>query len=119
MGDTQLLPGYCLLLAYPEVSQLNDLYGEDRNQFLADMTALGDAIKTVTGAARINYSIYGNLDPFLHAHVWPRYAWEKDPIRTLPPLSIPNELREAPEVLFDIGRHGGLMRKIREQLQHS
>ena len=117
MGDTQFLPGYCLLLAHPEVSQLNDLHGPSRDQFLRDMTALGDAIKAVTGAVRINYSIYGNLDPFLHAHVWPRYTWEDEETRTTPPLSIPLELREAPSVMFDMGRHSGLMRKIREELE--
>jgi len=117
MGDTQFLPGYCLLLAYPEVAQLNDLHGASRDQFLRDMTTLGDAIKLVTGAVRINYSIYGNLDPFLHAHVWPRYTWEDEEVRTTPPLSIPMELREAPSVMFDMGRHGGLMRKIREELE--
>lgn len=119
MGDTQFLPGYCLLLAYPEVSQLNDLHGQARDQFLRDMTTLGDAVKLVTGAVRVNYSIYGNLDPFLHAHVWPRYTWEEGDVRTTPPLSIPMELREAPSVMFDMGRHGGLMRKIREELERS
>ena len=30
----------------------------------------------VTGAERINYEILGNVEPALHAHVIPRYAWE-------------------------------------------
>jgi len=117
IGDTQFLPGYSLLLAYPEVSQLNDLRGSAREQFLYDMTLLGDAVKAVTGAVRMNYSVYGNLDPFLHAHVWPRYAWEHDDFRTLPPFNYPTELREDPAALFDMGKHGGLMRKIREELE--
>ncbi len=119
MGDTQFLPGYALLLAYPEAASLNDLRGSQRDQFLRDMTALGDAVKSVTGAVRINYSIYGNLDPFLHAHVWPRYLWEEEIYRTLPPLSIPVEARENPAAMFDMGKHTGLMRKIREELQRS
>ncbi|MFI9452759.1 hypothetical protein [Amycolatopsis sp. NPDC052450] len=24
----------------------------------------------------MNVEILGNTDPFLHAHVWPRYDWE-------------------------------------------
>ncbi|CCH34612.1 hypothetical protein ABZ816_30380 [Actinosynnema sp. NPDC047251] len=24
----------------------------------------------------MNLEILGNTDPFLHAHVWPRYSWE-------------------------------------------
>jgi diadenosine tetraphosphate (Ap4A) HIT family hydrolase len=25
---------------------------------------------------RVNVEILGNTDPYLHAHVWPRYEWE-------------------------------------------
>lgn len=117
IGDTQFLPGYSLLLAYPEVSQLNDLHGAARDQFLKDMAAIGDAVKEATGADRINYSIYGNLDPFLHAHVWPRYRWEDDAYRTLPPFNYPATIREDPSNLFNMGRHAGLMRKIREAIR--
>lgn len=117
IGDTQFLPGYCLLLAYPEVGQLNDLHGAARDQFLRDMAALGDAVKESTGADRINYSIYGNLDTFLHAHVWPRYTWEDDDLRVMPPFNYPEVIRSDPAHSFDMGKHGGLMRKIREALQ--
>jgi len=117
IGDTQFLPGYCLLLAYPEVGQLNELHGASREQFLSDMAALGDAVKIATGAVRINYSIYGNLDPFLHAHVWPRFASEDNAYRTMPPFNYPLEIREDPTHMFDMGRHGALMRRIREVLE--
>ena len=117
IGDTQFLPGYCLLLAYPEVGQLNDLYGATREQFLRDMAVLGDAVKEATGAERMNYSIYGNLDPFLHAHIWPRYAWEDAAFHTLPPFNYPASIREDFSNLFDMGKHGGLMGKIREELE--
>src|SRR5579862_7979366 len=73
MVSHQYFQGYCLLLAYPQVEKLNDLAGEARVQFLGDMATLGDAVLAATACRRINYSIYGNLDPFLHAHVWPRY----------------------------------------------
>jgi len=117
IGDTQFLPGYSLLLASPEVSQLNDLHGAARDQFLRDMAVLGDAVKAATGAVRINYSVYGNLDTFLHAHVWPRYQWEDDDIRVMPPFNYPPSIREDPVNVFDMGKHGGLMRKIREELE--
>ncbi len=117
IGDTQFLPGYCLLLAYPEVGQLNDMYGAARDQFLRDMSVLGDAVKAATGAERINYSIYGNLDPFLHAHIWPRYVWEDPQNHTLPPFNYPASIREDFSNHFDMGKHGGLMKKIREELE--
>ncbi|HVT13315.1 MAG TPA: hypothetical protein VHE55_13700 [Fimbriimonadaceae bacterium] len=113
MGASQFLPGYCLLLAYPKVGKLNDLAREARAQFLDDMARAGDAVLAATGCLRINYSIYGNLDPFLHAHIWPRYDWEDERYRTLPPLSIPTDVREAPDCAFDVERHGELLERIR------
>ena len=85
LGERQVLPGYCLLLPDPVVPTLNALAGGAREAFLADMAALGDAVLAVTGAIRINYAIYGNLDPALHAHVIPRYHDEPVPLRTAQP----------------------------------
>jgi len=84
LGDPQILPGYCLLLPDPVVPDLNALAGAARQQFLADMAHLGDAVLTVTGAERINYEILGNVEPALHAHVIPRYATEPEASRRAP-----------------------------------
>jgi diadenosine tetraphosphate (Ap4A) HIT family hydrolase len=84
LGERQVLPGYCLLLPDPVVPTLNALAGGARDAFLADMAALGDAVLAVTGATRINYAIYGNLDPALHAHVIPRHASEDADLRKKP-----------------------------------
>ena len=73
LGERQFLPGYCLLLPDPVVPTLNALTGAERAAFLADMASLGDAVLAVTHAVRINYAIYGNQDPALHAHVIPRF----------------------------------------------
>ena len=116
MSDSQFLPGYCLLLAYPQVGKLNDLQGKARTQFLEDMARLGDAVLSATSCLRINYSIYGNLDPFLHAHVIPRYDWEDESYRTKPPMQIPADLREDPDHSFDPSRHSDLMERIRQGL---
>jgi len=80
LGDPQITRGYCLLLPDPVVPHLNSLSGDAREQFLHDMTLLGDAVLAVTGAERINYEILGNIEPALHAHVIPRHASE-DPER--------------------------------------
>jgi diadenosine tetraphosphate (Ap4A) HIT family hydrolase len=116
MSNSQFLPGYCLLLGSPIVSRLNDLEGDSRTQFLEDMATLGDAIIAVTGAVRVNYGIYGNLDPFVHAHVWPRYAEEPEEVRTLPPMQFPIGIREAPENAYDPARHDVLRDAIRAKL---
>ena len=85
MGDPQVLRGYCLLLPDPVPAHLNVLAVPKRTQFLADMAALGDAVLAATGALRINYAMYGNLAPALHAHVFPRFPDEPDFARTAHP----------------------------------
>ena len=85
LGERQVLPGYCLLLPDPVVPTLNALAGGAREAFLVDMAALGDAVLAVTGAIRINYAIFGNLDQALHAHVIPRYHDEPAAFRTAQP----------------------------------
>lgn len=84
MGDAQFLRGYSLLLPDPVVPHLNALEGAARTRFLDDMAALGDAVLKVTGAVRINYEMLGNLEPALHAHVFPRFADEPAELRTKP-----------------------------------
>ena len=113
MGDVQFLEGYCLLLPDPVVPSLNDLKGEARTQFLLDMVRLGDAVLKVTGAKRINYEILGNLEPELHAHVFPRYATEPEGLRTRPAWFYDWEAA----VPFSEEKHGELRARIREELR--
>src|SRR5215207_1051940 len=75
-GERQFVRGYCLLLPDPVVPMLNTLGAQERLQFLNDMGRVGDALLKVAGAARINYAIFGNQEPALHAHVVPRYTDE-------------------------------------------
>lgn len=84
LGDPQILPGYCLLLPDPVVGQLNDLAPPARQQFLEDMTRLGDVVLAITEAERVNYEILGNVEPALHAHIVPRYSWEPPESRRTP-----------------------------------
>ena len=81
LGDPQITRGYCLLLPDPVVPHLNSLSGDAREQFLHDMTLLGDAVLAATGAERINYEILGNVEPALHAHVIPRHTSEDPELR--------------------------------------
>jgi diadenosine tetraphosphate (Ap4A) HIT family hydrolase len=72
LGERQAFPGQCMLLPDPVVSHLNALGCTERAQFLADMALAGDAILECTGALRINYAVFGNVEPALHAHIIPR-----------------------------------------------
>ena len=84
-GQQQFVKGYVVLLPDPVVPSLNALGAKERTQFLLDMTRLGDALLKVGNAARINYAIYGNAEPALHAHVIPRYLDEPEEMRTAQP----------------------------------
>jgi len=82
IGDVQFLPGYSVLLADElGVERLSDLPKAKRLSFLSGMEQLGEAVELTcrrldTGFRRVNLEILGNTDPFLHAHVWPRFEWE-------------------------------------------
>ena len=112
LGQRQVLAGYSLLLPDPVVPHLNALSAAERDRFLADLGRLGDAVLRATGALRINYAIFGNLEPALHAHVHPRYADEPEAMRTNNPWAYDWTL--AP--LFDLQRHRGLRDAIRARL---
>lgn len=116
MHESQFLPGYCLLLAYPLAPHLNELKGRVRSIFFDDMALLGDAVMAATDCVRVNYSIYGNLDPFLHAHVVPRYEWELDEHRTIPPLMYPAEVQAAPSSIYNHLDHCDLKDLISQHL---
>jgi diadenosine tetraphosphate (Ap4A) HIT family hydrolase len=112
LGEEQVLPGYCLLLPDPVVPTLNSLKGADRAAFLADMAALGDAVLSVTHAVRINYAIFGNQDPALHAHVIPRFHDEPAEFATAQQFAY--DWSKAPS--FDLEQHRELRDRIHTQL---
>ena len=82
IGGVQFLPGYSVLLVDdPSVQRLSELSKSRRLAFLSDMDRLGEAVERVCkrldpAFRRVNLEILGNTDPFLHAHVWPRFDWE-------------------------------------------
>lgn len=116
IGDTQFLPGYCVLLGYPKVNSLNDLNVSQREDFLIDMSLIGDAISDVCKPIRANYSIFGNLDNFLHAHIFPRYEWEEE--RRKHPVSLyPKENWTIEKYQFSEEKHGELKTQLSMKLQ--
>ena len=112
MGDPQVIEGYCLLLPDPVVPHLNALAGAARTRFLDDVARLGDAVLAATGAVRVNYAMFGNLEPALHAHVFPRRADEPAALVTAHPWAW--DWNAAPR--FDAVRHGALQAAIRAAL---
>jgi diadenosine tetraphosphate (Ap4A) HIT family hydrolase len=82
LGDSQLLPGYCVLLTDdPRVGRLTDLPRERRLLFLGDLDRLGEAVQNVCTRRHpqflwVDVEIQGSTAGFLQAHVWPRYDWD-------------------------------------------
>jgi diadenosine tetraphosphate (Ap4A) HIT family hydrolase len=111
-GHHQFVQGYLLLLPDPVVPDLNALTPERRSQFLLDMSRLGDALVRTTAPLRINYAIFGNVEPALHAHVIPRYRNEPEHMQTQHPWAY--DWNAAPA--FDPIAAGPLVRALRTEL---
>lgn len=112
MGDTQFLPGYCVLLAVPQVTHLSDMSIAQRQQFLLDMSLLGEAIEQVYRPRRTNYEILGNTEAYVHAHVWARYEWEPTEYRGGPVWRYPAVTRHEGSSLFSLKQHGPFKDRI-------
>ncbi|MER6434718.1 diadenosine tetraphosphate hydrolase [Streptomyces sp900105245] len=121
IGDVQFLPGYSVLLIdEPSVQRLSDLPRAKRLAFLSDMDRLGEAVERACRQMdpdfrRVNLEILGNTDPFLHAHVWPRFAWEPAELVGKPVWLYPRERWSAEQ--YRLGsQHEGLRDAIGSEL---
>ena len=123
IGDVQFLPGYSVLISdTPGVDRLTDLPRPRRLAFLDDLERLGAAVEQVCarrdpGFRRVNLEILGNTDPFLHAHVWPRYDWEGDDAVRRPVWHYPTTHWSDPSPTTVLGpAHDGLRAELTAEL---
>ena len=112
LGDPQVIEGYCLLLPDPVVPHLNAMPADAQAAFLGDMARLGQAVLEETGAVRINYAMFGNLEPALHAHVFPRRDDEPEALRTAHPWAWDWSRGRA----FDAGIDAARLERLRRRL---
>ena len=112
LGDVQFLRGYSLLLPDPVVPHLNAMDAATRKVFLYEMSVVGDVILEITAAVRINYEMLGNIEPALHAHIFPRFEDEPEELRLKPVWLY--DWDSAPE--FDASRDSAIMQAIAEGL---
>ncbi|WP_420856380.1 HIT family protein [Streptomyces amritsarensis] len=121
IGDRQFLPGYSLLLTDdPAVTRLSDLSRTRRAAYLSDMERLAEAVERACARLdpafrRVNIEILGNTDPYLHAHIWPRYDWEPEDRVRLPVWLYEEQCRRA-ERYAPAARHDDLRAAIGEEL---
>ena len=112
LGDPQVIEGYCLLLPDPVVPHLNAMPADAQAAFLGDMARLGQAVLEETGAVRINYAMFGNLEPALHAHVFPRRDDEPEALRTAHPWAWDWSRARVFDAGIDAARLGRLRRRL-------
>ncbi|MEU8503276.1 diadenosine tetraphosphate hydrolase [Streptomyces brevispora] len=123
IGDVQFLPGYSVLLVDdPAVQRLSELPKSKRLAFLSDMDKLGGAVERACrrldpAFRRINLEILGNADPFLHAHVWPRFDWEPADLVSRPVWLYPRERWDDKQHAFG-PQHDAVREAIGEELDH-
>ncbi|MET8507512.1 diadenosine tetraphosphate hydrolase [Streptomyces sp. NPDC004787] len=124
IGDVQFLPGYAVLLAdQPDVQRLSELPRPKRLAFLSDLDRLAEAVELTCrrldpAFRRVNLEILGNRDPYLHAHVWPRYAWEPDELARGPVWGYSRERRT--DERYRLGpRHDRLREEIGRELDRT
>ncbi|WP_226679085.1 HIT family protein [Mesobacillus jeotgali] len=116
IGDTQFLPGYCVLLPSKPFGSLEELDFKQRSEYLLDMSLIGEAILKVCKPRRVNYSIYGNTDAYLHAHIFPRYSWEPSERIPYPVWQYPSEKWFNAEYQFSNEKHGELKNQLRNKI---
>ena len=124
IGDVQWLPGYCVLLSDdPLITRLSDLPRHRRLRYLESVERLASAVEQACTEAdnqfrRVNIEILGNTDPFLHTHIWPRYEWEPEEIKSKPVWLYPSLSWRDPETALS-ERHDPLRLAITERLNRS
>lgn len=116
-GDAQFLPGYCVLLPKKEVNSLNELTLNEREQYLLDMSIVGDAILEVCKSLRVNYDILGNTDNYLHAHIFPRYMWEEESRKRMPVWLYDKSNWSNEETAYDSKKHDKIRNDILNYLE--
>ena len=117
LGNTQFLRGYCILFSDPPVAQLNDLDNQSRQDFMMDMSLIGDAIMKVCNPVRLNYGMLGNSYPHLHAHIFPRYLDEPKDLQKRNVWTYPESYWIDQSYKYDEEKHNDLKNNLVEAIK--
>ncbi|MFT3683528.1 MAG: HIT family protein [Phycisphaerales bacterium] len=79
LGDNQGLPGWCVLILKRHEEHLADLALDEQMALFREVAMVGNAVRAVCQASRVNYECLGNQVSHIHWHVIPRYGPDKDP----------------------------------------
>ena len=110
LGDDQSRRGWTLLMCKRHATELHELDGPFKTQFLADLALTAEAVWRAFSPVKLNYELLGNAEPHLHWHVFPRFAddpdpaapiWLRDPPLPAPPPAEVEAMRAALVAAFD------------------
>jgi diadenosine tetraphosphate (Ap4A) HIT family hydrolase len=81
VGDHQFHKGYCLVLLKDHTRELHELVPEVQAQLWQEVMRAGQAVVSTFQPWKMNYACYGNAEPHVHWHLFPRYDSEPDHTR--------------------------------------
>jgi len=82
VGDHQFHEGYALVLLKEHIREPFELSPEVQREHFAEVMRAAKALQDTFRPWKLNYSCYGNAEPHVHWHIFPRY--EGDPNRGNP-----------------------------------
>ena len=78
LGDHHYFKGYSLLLLKDHVRELHELKPHVQQELFQEVMIAGKAVFDAFCPRKMNYSCYGNAEPHVHWHIFPRYEDEAD-----------------------------------------
>ncbi len=78
VGDHQFHKGYSLLLLKEHVRELHELAPQEQAVLFQELMMAARALVATFQPWKMNYACYGNAEPHVHWHLFPRYDSEPD-----------------------------------------
>jgi diadenosine tetraphosphate (Ap4A) HIT family hydrolase len=70
-------PGFCRVILNSHTKEMTDLKPQERQQLMAIVFAVEQAVREVMQSEKINLASLGNKTPHLHWHVIPRFKQDR------------------------------------------
>jgi diadenosine tetraphosphate (Ap4A) HIT family hydrolase len=71
--DDANYPGFCRVIWNAHVKEMTDLPVPERNELMAAVWIVEQAVRDVMAPHKINLASFGNMVPHMHWHIIPRY----------------------------------------------
>jgi diadenosine tetraphosphate (Ap4A) HIT family hydrolase len=111
--DDDRYPGRSILVLKEHYDHLEDVDYELAREFLMSMTFVGLTMRDLELCRRVNYAVFGNEHPHVHAHIIPRKP-ESDPVPNRPIWENPISAKS-----LNSGNADRLISRIAEKLVQS